>query len=216
MGNRSSRKKGTVPIDVPLGRTSVILGSSQAGKTTFLKQLKYIFDNGFSPKECIMYRDQIWMNLGRMAGQISFAVISKYGTCTNKYVNEFAAQLQNNFYFTWICTPESVQQLVSIWNDPFVREMYERGAEYHLLDNMSYFFNDLDRIGSLTYVPTFEDILRLSARSTGITDATISIRDAQWTLIDVGGPRNERKKWVHVSSDQYDAENDSVSLISVL
>lgn len=46
-------------------------------------------------------------------------------------------------------------------------------------------------------MPSDEDIVRWSVRTTGILTETIDIRGNSMTLLDFGGQRTERKKWIH-------------------
>lgn len=55
----------------------------------------------------------------------------------------------------------------------------------------------MDRILSTGYQPTKEDVLRCRVRTTGIVEANFDFRGFAFKLIDVGGQRNERRKWIH-------------------
>ena len=63
------------------------------------------------------------------------------------------------------------------------------------LENDSLFEN-LDRICSDKYVPTVVDVIRTRTKTIGITDMKFDVGDGkQLRLVDVGGQRNERRKW---------------------
>src|SRR5690606_5469629 len=47
------------------------------------------------------------------------------------------------------------------------------------------------------YVPTEQDVLRARVRSTGIEEAQFVHEDFKFTMLDVGGQRSERRKWIH-------------------
>lgn len=64
------------------------------------------------------------------------------------------------------------------------------------LSKPSSYFNNLDRISAADYVPTEEDILRERAKTTGITETLFRQGNASFRLIDVGGQRSERRKWI--------------------
>ncbi len=55
----------------------------------------------------------------------------------------------------------------------------------------------MDRITHPDYLPNDQDILRSRARTTGITEITFGVQDVQFRMVDVGGQRSERKKWIH-------------------
>jgi len=40
-------------------------------------------------------------------------------------------------------------------------------------------------------------VLRVRVRTTGINEITFTIKDFQFRMVDVGGQRSERKKWIH-------------------
>jgi hypothetical protein len=46
-------------------------------------------------------------------------------------------------------------------------------------------------------VPTTPDVLRSRIRSTGIEEAEFKFSDVAFRMLDVGGQRSERKKWLH-------------------
>lgn len=54
-------------------------------------------------------------------------------------------------------------------------------------------------------MPSEEDILRLRVRTTGIIEAPFQVslggKTLSFKLIDVGGQRSERRKWIHCFED---------------
>ena len=49
----------------------LLLGSSDSGKSTLLKQLKIIHGTGFSEEEILYSRDRIWQNIGFACQQVT-------------------------------------------------------------------------------------------------------------------------------------------------
>merc|ERR1712146_292944 len=47
------------------------------------------------------------------------------------------------------------------------------------------------------YMPDKDDILRSRVRTSGIVEEKYTIEDVEFVMYDVGGQRNERKKWIH-------------------
>lgn len=68
---------------------------------------------------------------------------------------------------------------------------------YFLLLITRSYFDSVDRIGEISYVPTDQDVLRSRVKTTGITETTFIIGDLTYRMFDVGGQRSERKKWIH-------------------
>ena len=58
--------------------------------------------------------------------------------------------------------------------------------------------DEIDRISELGYVPSHDDILRAHVRTLGGIVEEAYIRDrVNFEMYDVGGQRNNRKKWIH-------------------
>jgi len=74
---------------------------------------------------------------------------------------------------------------------------YSRRSEFQLFDAANYFFSKIRDIGREGYVPIYEDILRIRVRTTGIFETEFKIDGTKFKMFDVGGQRNERKKWIH-------------------
>jgi len=72
-----------------------------------------------------------------------------------------------------------------------------RGQKFHLNDTADYFFDEIERISLEDYLPTEKDVLRARIRSTGIEEAEFTFEKLAFSLIDVGGQRSERRKWIH-------------------
>lgn len=61
----------------------------------------------------------------------------------------------------------------------------------------------IGRIASPDYVPSTDDILRCRVKTLGIVETRFHYKGASsdFTLVDVGGQRTERRKWIHVFED---------------
>jgi len=51
------------------------------------------------------------------------------------------------------------------------------------------------------YVPSYNDLLMCRARTTGIVQTDFNVHGQGFKLVDVGGQRSERKKWMHYFED---------------
>lgn len=67
--------------------------------------------------------------------------------------------------------------------------------------SLYYFFSSLDRLFDPTYQPAEQDIIRCRARTIGITETTFTLRDHEMLMVDVGGQKSERRKWIHCFQD---------------
>ena len=66
---------------------------------------------------------------------------------------------------------------------------------------MIYYFADLDRLFDPSYVPNEQDIVHARARTIGITETVFTLRDHDMLMVDVGGQKSERRKWIHCFQD---------------
>jgi len=66
-----------------------------------------------------------------------------------------------------------------------------------VLDSAAYLFENVQRIGEPHFTPNQDDILKARLRTSGIVERIFKLQDAWFKIIDVGGQRNERRKWIH-------------------
>lgn len=59
------------------------------------------------------------------------------------------------------------------------------------------YLDDIERIGANDYLATQADILLTRVRTSGIVTEKYVIDSTEFEMYDVGGQRNERKKWIH-------------------
>nr|XP_015221211.1 PREDICTED: guanine nucleotide-binding protein subunit alpha-14-like isoform X2 [Lepisosteus oculatus] len=90
-----------------------------------------------------------------------------------------------------------VEAVRKLWNDPGIQECYDRRREYQLSDSAKYYLGDLDRISDPSYLPTQQDILRVRVPTTGIIEYPFDLENVIFRMVDVGGQRSERRKWIH-------------------
>jgi GTPase SAR1 family protein len=101
--------------------------------------------------------------------------------------------LANDF---WV--GDVIDHIKHLWSsEPAIKQAYAERSKLQLLDSAVYFFDNVDRIGAQDYVPTRDDILRARLRTSGIVERTFNIQNVNFKFLDVGGQRNERRKWIH-------------------
>eukprot|EP00483_Globobulimina_turgida_P001330 UN01332 len=78
--------------------------------------------------------------------------------------------------------------------------MYAIRNEICVPDSSEYFYRDLDRVTGSDYVPTDTDLIMVRYRTTGMQEKNFLIKNHKFKICDVGGQRNERRKWIHFFS----------------
>jgi len=98
---------------------------------------------------------------------------------------------------------EKVGKAVTLlWSDAQIKKFFfDHAPEIQLGDFTPYLYDNAERILSKSFVPTEEDILHCRIRTSGITEYLFSWGNANFRVIDVGGQRSERRKWIHCFQD---------------
>ncbi|KAH7698585.1 Guanine nucleotide binding protein (G-protein), partial [Aphelenchoides avenae] len=86
----------------------------------------------------------------------------------------------------------------ALWQTKVIQEVYERRSEIQLLDCAKYFLDDLDRLYSVDYCPTVDDVLNARVVTHGVHELRYPYGDHEFRIVDVGGQRSERRKWISV------------------
>lgn len=180
----------------------LLLGSGDSGKSTILKQMRLIHKIPFAPHEIESYRQLIFENLTRGLKYLLDAMEDMELKVLEENfpfieLVENATDLRDGEPFPLMY----YEPLKSLWNDPGVQKAWERGNEAALPENLLYFFSSLDRLFDPQYVPVEQDIIQSRARTIGITETTFNLREHEMLMVDVGGQKSERRKWIHCFQD---------------
>ncbi|KAJ7741980.1 heterotrimeric G-protein alpha subunit, GPA3-like protein [Mycena maculata] len=179
----------------------LLLGSGESGKSTIVKQMKIIHQDGFSHEELIAFRPTIHKNVLDSVQAVILAM-RKIGVDPVRFGNRVLADKVLDAASTTdspaFLSPEIADAISQLWQDPIIPKiMDEHANEFYLMDSAVYFFTEVLRIGAPDYVPTETDVLRARAKSFGISETRFNMGGLAIHMFDVGGQRSERKKWIH-------------------
>uniref|UniRef100_A0A8C2XI34 Adenylate cyclase-inhibiting G alpha protein n=2 Tax=Cyclopterus lumpus TaxID=8103 RepID=A0A8C2XI34_CYCLU len=177
----------------------LLLGAGESGKSTIVKQMKIIHEDGYSEEECKQYKVVVYSNsiqsimaiiraMGRL--KIDFGDAARADDARQLFVLASSAE-------EGVLSAELTGVIQRLWSDAGVQACFDRSREYQLNDSAAYYLNDLDRICQPSYVPTQQDVLRTRVKTTGIVETHFTFKDLYFKMFDVGGQRSERKKWIH-------------------
>eukprot|EP01129_Flabellula_baltica_P006899 TRINITY_DN2634_c0_g1_i1.p1 TRINITY_DN2634_c0_g1~~TRINITY_DN2634_c0_g1_i1.p1 ORF type:complete len:349 (-),score=70.40 TRINITY_DN2634_c0_g1_i1:24-1070(-) len=175
----------------------LLLGPGESGKSTIFKQMKIIQDNGgYTEEELLSYKNIIYFNcLSQMRVVLEAAAFLQIQLQSQEALDEAGKLLQLPPNAPW--TQEIAESIKILWMDQGIKETYELGqTRYQLNETAGYFFDRIDLFTDPNYVPTPDDILRARVRSTGIEEATFIFDSNRFLVVDVGGQRSERRKWI--------------------
>ncbi|KAJ3443997.1 guanine nucleotide-binding protein subunit alpha [Anaeramoeba flamelloides] len=179
----------------------LILGTGESGKSTFLKQLMLLYKGGFTKKYFETYKKAIKINL-MIHMKIMIKAIEDLDIDVKEDTQSIISKFANKSYFSIKdLTPQVVKQIKVMWSDPGFKEAYNRRVEFQLPDTVDYYFDNCERIAEKDYIPSEKDILLCRIPTTGVNTLNFQIGNLPWEVIDVGGQRSERRKWIHQFED---------------
>jgi len=175
----------------------LLLGAGESGKSTLFKQMITIYGKGFAEAERKTYISIVYNNL-LTSMKILVQQLSILKMETDDAIQSSCAAIE--------AAPASSDTTVSrelaghiklLWTSDPIMRAYEKRASFQLPDSSNYFFDRIDTIANPAYIPSEQDVLRSRVRTTGIVENDFVISDNHFKMYDVGGQRNERKKWIH-------------------
>lgn len=116
-------------------------------------------------------------------------------------------------------TPIFARELLQLWSDPIIERVWQNRGNLQVQDALEYYLEErnLARIAGVDmedfanpalstfslkeYLPNDQDILRSRVRTSGIMEEQFEMDGNRFVMVDVGGQRNERRKWIHAFED---------------
>eukprot|EP00618_Florenciella_parvula_P032277 CAMPEP_0119464418 /NCGR_PEP_ID=MMETSP1344-20130328/25_1 /TAXON_ID=236787 /ORGANISM="Florenciella parvula, Strain CCMP2471" /LENGTH=352 /DNA_ID=CAMNT_0007496627 /DNA_START=332 /DNA_END=1390 /DNA_ORIENTATION=+ len=178
----------------------LLLGAGESGKSTVVKQLKLIYKVKVSEKEKQEYASAIRGNTLECFRTVLEAMDTLNITCADESINSIKAkimELDGGATFDYAL----VGELSKLHADSGFQECLRRQDEYWLLDAHVYYFDNMERFADDDFDPTEEDMIMTRVRTTGIVCSELSDPPMRFTVVDVGGQRSERRKWIHCFDD---------------
>ncbi|KAK1806431.1 hypothetical protein P4O66_004952, partial [Electrophorus voltai] len=96
---------------------------------------------------------------------------------------------------------EFFEHAKQLWDDEGVKACFERSNEYQLIDCAQYFLERIDSVRQNDYTPTDQDLLRCRVLTSGIFETRFQVDKVNFHMFDVGGQRDERRKWIQCFND---------------
>ena len=179
----------------------LLLGAGESGKSTIAKQMKIIHLRGFTDSERAGMREIIWSNMVQAIKTLAVST-QLLGFSVEKPENELRrAALAEAPVQVQAILPPMAADMKALWADKGVQLTFKSRHLFQLSDSCDYFLDNIDRISSASYLPTEADVLRARVKTTGIQEIVFAVDDVSFCMVDVGGQRSERKKWIHCFQD---------------
>ena len=172
----------------------LLLGAGESGKSTLFKQMKILFSqqHGFTQSEMQAGIKVVYSNI--MSNMRILLLNCENHTPAADHA--LADELLSLDESTPVDKPLA-EKLKRMWADKGVQATWQQRSGFQVQDALEYFMEHIDRIAGKDFLPNNQDILRSRVRTSGIVEAEYNINGVRVAMFDVGGQRNERKKWIH-------------------
>ena len=113
-------------------------GSGESGKSTIVKQMKIIHQNGYTQEELSLYRLTIYKNLVDCMKALTGA-ISQFGPEPSdervrdlvNYINEYNVDPDPHTPLD----PKAAEAVEAIWHDDVIPKVMEHSSEFYMMDS---------------------------------------------------------------------------------
>ena len=188
----------------------LLLGAGESGKSTIFKQMRILYGEGFDDASRLNTKPVIIGNL-LMGTRVILAAMDDPEVLSNvKLTNDSAldaaAKVKATTDSDVTLTPELAKAVKTLWEDDIFQKAFDLRSNYQLFDGYQDFAKrcakkydeaDPSSWGNTDWIPSVSDTLNARVRTSGIVEETYKIDGCDFVMFDVGGQRNERKKWIH-------------------
>jgi len=181
----------------------LLLGAGECGKSTVVKQLNTIHKMKLDDAQLDTYAANIHNNTAQCMSSLITAAENFGLKFEESDLKERIERIQEYISIPSIrrFLPQLGHDILVLWKHPHIQAAYARQNEFWLLDAASYYFANAERFSEDDYMPTEEDIIMARVRTTGIITTKFENPPVNFSVVDVGGQRNERKKWINCFDD---------------
>eukprot|EP01125_Pyxidicula_operculata_P010631 TRINITY_DN34_c1_g1_i1.p1 TRINITY_DN34_c1_g1~~TRINITY_DN34_c1_g1_i1.p1 ORF type:complete len:379 (-),score=95.62 TRINITY_DN34_c1_g1_i1:190-1290(-) len=177
----------------------LLLGAGESGKSTVWKQMKIIHLEGFSEEERdTLYKPAIVENVVQLLqGLLEGAAQAEREVDESN--TELAEKLSPDAVVDYQEFKGDLKSVISLWEDKAIQDTIkdpESKLALDLVDSAPYWYEHYKRVLDESYIPSIEDIIKCRTKTTGISELNFDLGGRNFKLIDVGGQRSERKKWI--------------------
>ncbi|XP_041103690.1 guanine nucleotide-binding protein G(olf) subunit alpha isoform X1 [Polyodon spathula] len=182
----------------------LLLGAGESGKSTIVKQMRILHVNGFNAEE----KKQKIQDIRKNVKDAIVTIVSAMSTLIppvplaipeNQFRMDYIKSIAPLSDFEY--TQEFFEHAKKLWDDEGVKACFERSNEYQLIDCAQYFLDRIDSVRQNDYTPTDQDLLRCRVLTSGIFETRFQVDKVNFHMFDVGGQRDERRKWIQCFND---------------
>jgi len=186
----------------------LVLGAGESGKSTVVKQLRFIHKNqGLTDRELKRIKETLAENVFDCFKSLVEATKTLNIPIIDEQDKKTAEMVLDESVAKTVLNESIAAQLSNLWRSDPMQKAYENRDKFWILDSVDYFMENVQRFAEETFEPSEEDVVMARVRTTGIVTTEFDQRNVdgkeEWNknihyqVIDVGGQRSERKKWIN-------------------
>lgn len=177
----------------------LLLGAGESGKSTIFKQMRVLYGAGFDEESRKQVNPVICSNL--ISGTRTILEnCDKLGFALEVEEAKSSADIVQKQGDDTKISPELAKAIQFLWADENFQKTYMERASFQLFDCYGEFATKIAEYptwGGEAWVPSVSDVMKARVRTSGIVEEEYCIDGVDFRMYDVGGQRNERKKWIH-------------------
>merc|ERR1719245_387993 len=195
----------------------LFLGAGGSGKSTLFKQLRLLYGDGLAEDVRRGYTGNIYSNIitgiktlvegnQELANDDYKEDEDQYSSkgkrkvriipCDGK-IAELVEDISEDDFFS----PETAKVVKMAWADKGIQSTWANRTLLQVQDSLAYYIENAARISQPNYIPSKDDVLHVRAQTTGIVEEDMKINNRMFHIVDVGGQRSERRKWINCFED---------------
>ena len=185
----------------------LLLGAGESGKSTLVKQMRILHeDTPFTEEEKRQKIEEIKRNIKDSMCTILKAMSEINPKCQcacpeNEAKRTWLLEQYSRPDYDFEYSTQFYDHCEDLWKDAGVKECFERSNEYQLIDCAKYFCEKIATVRKDDFSPTEQDILRARVLTSGIFETKFRVDKVKFHMFDVGGQRDERRKWIQCFND---------------
>jgi guanine nucleotide-binding protein G(i) subunit alpha len=190
-----------VPAVKSIPMTVAILGASESGKSTLLKQLRIQYGNGYTEQHFFGQEYQIYAAILNNLHKISLTV-KKYDSEESHEIALKIDDLINNRNalenISTLYDQQLHEECITLWRDKNIQKALKKCTDscIHFTDNIVHFLHESpEKYAPPEYIAELDTLLHLYNKTIDIVKEVCIVKGYEITFIDVGGSKIERKKW---------------------
>jgi GTPase SAR1 family protein len=177
----------------------LLLGTGDSGKSTFAKQMQILHTKGFTDEKLKSNVPILRMNTLDTV-KILITACRDWGIEFTTDENELVEEIMPAQYLT----ESNARQITVIWNSEAVQKAFQQKHRIQLPGGAStteYYMENSERFAAEDFVPNVADMLRVKIKTLGVVETNFQVNGSDFLMVDVGGQRSERKKWLSCFND---------------